>query len=482
MSIRNNTIYNLAGSGIPLVFSLITIPLYLNIIGESRYGILAIAWLLLGYFGLFDLGLGRATAQSIAVLQGKECEKRAAIFWTGLSINSALGLAGGLFCYPAAVYFFGSQFKTEGDLRLEMLSAVPWMVMAVPIATITGVLTGALQGRQKFLELNAISVAGSVLFQIVPLAVAWFYGPDLALLLPAAILSRLVTVAALGILCHQHITRGNPVAIDFTAMGSLLKYGGWFTVTALIGPLMVTFDRLVIGGVLGAQQVSYYTIPFQLTYRLTLIPQSLTTALFPRFAAEDNINSAHLAREAWMVVSVIMGPLILIGIILFHFTLALWIDPDFADQASAAGRILLLGVWANCFARIPYAQLQAKGRPDLVAKCHMAEVLPYLLILYAGLIHFGLEGVAAAFTLRTIADLLLLAGLAGGVTIAIEAMVMPTICLVAALVFVNAVQEGTAIWLIGSGVLLAAISTWAWFACPPVLRNLARNQIAWPFR
>ena len=48
MSIARNTAYNLIGSAIPLAASLITVPIYLRVIGLERYGLLAMGWVVPG--------------------------------------------------------------------------------------------------------------------------------------------------------------------------------------------------------------------------------------------------------------------------------------------------------------------------------------------------------------------------------------------------------------------------------------------------
>jgi O-antigen/teichoic acid export membrane protein len=150
-SIGRNAGYNLTGAAIPLLLSLVTVPIYLKLVGPDRYGVLAIAWLMLGYLGLFDLGLGRATAFRIAALRDAPAEERAATLWTAIVVNLGLGLVGALLMWVAAGWFFASIFKVDAALRPEIIAGVPFLAMTVPIATMTGVMTGALQGREQFL-------------------------------------------------------------------------------------------------------------------------------------------------------------------------------------------------------------------------------------------------------------------------------------------------------------------------------------------
>ena len=49
-----------------MAIALVTIPMLIEGIGRERFGVLTLAWIILGYFSLFDLGLGRALTRLAA--------------------------------------------------------------------------------------------------------------------------------------------------------------------------------------------------------------------------------------------------------------------------------------------------------------------------------------------------------------------------------------------------------------------------------
>jgi O-antigen/teichoic acid export membrane protein len=471
MSVKRNSVYNLIGSVIPLAVSIFTIPLYLKLIGEARYGVLAIAWLLLGYFGIFDLGLGRATAQRIAELKNSNALVRAQTFWTAFTLNVSLGVLGGLLVWPVANLFFSDVLSIDTELRLELQAAIPWLVLAVPMATLSGVLGGALQGAEKFFESNVVSVAGAALFQLLPLSMALLGYIDLGVLLPAALFARFLTLCVLYQRCWRHIFRGFSVAIDFAQCSQLLRFGGWVTVSAFLNPIMTMLDRFIIGALLGAKAVSYYTIPFQLSERTTILSGSLTSALFPRFAAVSDDEAKRLASDGLQILNVVVTPLIVLGILLLDPLLAWWITPEFSSHSALVGKIILIGFWINGFSKIPYASLQAKGRPDLVAKCHMIEVVPYLLMLYLGLRFFGLEGAAMAFGLRMIVDFGLLLKFSNLDEGFLGIFALPTVFIIGAFFVSNSIFES--FWqYIFSLLIFSLVAFWSCFGTSKNLKLL----------
>lgn len=413
MSIRRNTLFNLAGALIPLAVALLTVPAYLHLIGQDRYGVLAIIWLMLGYFGFFDLGLSRATANFIARMQDAAVFERQNVVWTALGLNTVFGLVGGLVMYVIATPLIVHVFKMQESLRSEVLLTLPWIALAIPIATISGVLTGALEGRERFATVNAIQVVGSVLIQVVPLLVAFVYSPGLELLIPAIILVRVAMVPSLFVSVARAIPLGSSIRFDPDLVKPLLSYGGWVAMTFLIVPVLETLDRFIIGTLLGAGAVAYYSIPFNLVDKLRLIPRAFMRTLFPVFSKISMEDADDLAVRSIGTLAALLTPLTVAGIFLIGPFLTLWVGKDLSFHSKLLGETILVGIWINSLAHIPFALVGGKGRPDLLTKLQLFTLPFFLGVIWIGARWYGLEGIAMAWSLRVWLDSNILLKIAG---------------------------------------------------------------------
>ena len=58
--LARNTIWNLLGQVLPMMAGLVTLPVIIRGIGLDRFGVLSLAWIVVGYLGLLDLGIGQS--------------------------------------------------------------------------------------------------------------------------------------------------------------------------------------------------------------------------------------------------------------------------------------------------------------------------------------------------------------------------------------------------------------------------------------
>ena len=475
MSLARHTAYNLAGQTLPLALSLLTIPLYLRLIGEARFGVLALVWLFFGYMGLFDLGMGQATARQLSRSNLAPRAEQAQVLWTALLISLALGLLGALVAFHAGTWFFGHKASVDGGLRAELLAALPFAAMLVPATTLSGVLTGALQARSAFAELNALGVLTNALVLLTPLGVAAAAGTagvDLTRLVAAVVTARLFVLVLLFWRCGRHYFASAPVSVNRKAGLGLLSFGGWATVSASVGPLMVVLDRFVIGVQIGAKAVSHYAVPFQLAERTTTLSSALNYALFPRLAASPSeAERQRLSMHSLRVLALWISPLFAIAMLLAGPFLAWWISPELAAQSTLVAQVLCLGFWVNSLAMVPHTKLLASGRPDLVAMIHVAELLPYLALLYYALPAWGLVGAAIAFALRVVVDFLLLSHLGGMLIPTLRLLVVPSVLLAAVLgVAGDSSLSAPWRWALALG-LSCALTAWSLAQAPAALRR-----------
>jgi O-antigen/teichoic acid export membrane protein len=410
--LARNTLWNLIGNGAPLVVAVFSIPALIRGLGRDRFGVLALAWALIGYASLFDLGLGRALTQLVAKKLGTgEDGEVPALVWTSLVLMLLLGIVGAAVVIFASPWLVHHLLNIPGSLQGETLQSFYLLGLSIPVVINTAGLRGLLEAYQRFGIINALRI---------PMGVFSYAGPLLALpfsksLVPVvAVLAvgRLVGWAAHLLVCLRILPElRQGIVWQSSAIGSLLRFGGWMTVSNVIGPLMLTIDRFFIGALLSVQAVAYYATPYEMVTKLLVLSGALAGVMFPAFStttAQDPQRAARLYDRSILAISGVLTPICLLIVVFARPILALWIGPQFAESSFKVAQILSIGVLLLGLESLPFALLQAIGRPDLPAKTNLIEVPLYVGAFWFLTVRYGLVGAATAWSLRASLDGLVL--------------------------------------------------------------------------
>jgi O-antigen/teichoic acid export membrane protein len=399
-TLKTNFAINVLGAIVPLAVALVTVPIYVRHLGDARYGVLSIVWVLLGYFGFLDLGLSRAAVNALARLRNAPQEARARVLVTTLVMNLSLGLFGSLCLAVFGSYLLLHVLAVPEALKPEIAQAFPWIVGLFPLALVAGVGTGALESRERFLLANVLQVVGGSLGQVVPVVLAVAVSPSLAIVIPAAVVARVLTVSAILIAVYRDEGPLSLRAFDWNQGRNLLSYGGWISVSGVIGPILSSLDQFVIGSVLNVAAVAHYAVPMSLVTRSQVFAAALARTLFPRLSSVGPAEALILASRALLSLAYSYGAICAPAIILTPIFFKYWIGAEFAAVAAPVAQMLFFGAWINGLAFVPFGLLQSQGRPDVTGKFHAVEVLPFIGMLWVLTSTNGIGGAALAWTLR----------------------------------------------------------------------------------
>lgn len=405
-----NSFYSILSKLIPILISILSIPIIIHKLGDARFGILTIAWVFIGYFNLFDLGIGKALTKLIAEKTGTEKENISSLLYSALQFTFLLGLFAAILFLILAEPIVKNVLNIEQILLDEVLRALAFLAIGIPFTIVINSLKGALEAVQEFKAITNIQIFfGAVTYGGLILIVQF------SVALPALIfhlsLVKIVQAFFLFHICNKVLKLTKPAIFERRFFKPLFIFGGWVTVSNIVSPLMVAIDRIVIGAKQTMAEVAYYSTPNDMIQRLGILPSSVVLVLFPFFSKNSKddaeINSRiYSSSFSLLLLGSTLGCLILI--MFAEDLLHLWINQDFASSAFVVLQIISVGALYNFVARVPLTIIQGKGRPDITAKFHLLELPIYLFLLYYLTTAFGITGAAIATSVRMIFDFLLL--------------------------------------------------------------------------
>lgn len=416
-NIARNAIWNLVGQAAPMLVGLLAIPYLIHAMGKERFGLLTIIWMGVGYFSLFDMGFGRALTKLVAERLGRnDTSDLHSVIWTALWLVSGLGLIGMCIVFLISQPLIVRVLNVPLAMHAEGVASFRLLALCLPFTIATTAVVGILEAHQRFARIAAIRV---------PLGVMTFLGPVLSQQFSVSLTWATATLVAVRIVafCSYYSAAARiapalkrPEGVVVRHVSPLLSFGGWLTVSTIVGPVMLYADRFLIGALLSMTAVAYYTTPYEVLSRVQVIPNSLLGVLFPAFATAfvaDAERFRSLYDRAGQTLQLIMVPLMAALFLFAPELLRIWVGADFSEAAAPVTRWLTLGWLHVLIARTNSTVLQATGRPDLLAKAHLCELFPFLGIVWWMTHHYGIGGAAFAWCLRGVADAIILSLLTG---------------------------------------------------------------------
>jgi O-antigen/teichoic acid export membrane protein len=411
------SLWNLGGQGVAMLATLVATPFVIRMLGAPSYGVLALVHVLIGYLSFADMGMGTASTRfgSVAHARGDD-EGEATAIWSALAIAAVPATTVSL------LLALGARLLVEQVLRLPAFLHEP-AVIAVRLAAfgflcraIAGVLNTPAVVRLR-MDLVVLITTGTATGQILLVPVVLVLGGGLTgavmvvagAALAAALLHAVVGMRLLPPLRRPHVSRD--------LLKPLARFGGALVVSTIAGTILANLEKLILPRYASVQALAFYSVAFTLAYMLTQLPAALLQSLIPAFsqlhAHADRTALEMLYRRALrgMMYWVLPGAMFICAVARPFFTI--WAGPEFGRESTLPLYLLMVGVTFEVLAYVPYALLITLGRTDLIARCQLSLVVPYL-IGSAYLIHrFGAAGAGAAWSLRALVSTFLFARFAG---------------------------------------------------------------------
>lgn len=411
--LARNAVLNLVGHVIPLLIGVITIPITVQGLGIDRFGILALAWVILGQLHIFDVGIARATTKILSEIIGKnKYDEISAIVWTAVTVQMLLGIIGGFALFIFTPILVGGILSVPPELLSEGKTIFFMLSISVPIALISGSFRAVLEAAQRFDLVNSLKVPSSTasfLLPFVGVLLEW----SLPVIVAFLVIFRGLILAIHYVLCIRLFPPLKSLPrFDCGILRRLLSYGGWVTVSSVVVPISLHIDRFMIGSLLTMSAVTYYSVPFDMVTRLWLVPTSLGVTLFPFFswlsAHEQWTRIRNTVLRSLKYILILLGPITIVLIASAHRILKLWLGEEFSVSSVLPLQILTVGVLLNSMGYLLFSLIDATGRPDLTAKLRLIELPPRILLSWLLVSIGGVAGAALAWTIWLAGDAVLL--------------------------------------------------------------------------
>ena len=353
----------------PLLLIIAT-PWFLHQLGTEHYGYWMLLMATVSFGGILNFGTGAATIKAVSAIVGKtgtvagaESAVRGAL---AIALLGGFGL--GLFVF---VLYWSGAAVVLGRMNSVQLLYLTGLVAAILIVLeqIDYVFSSALKGAENFAKAARIEMLTKTL-QVAGSALAVWYWPTLDALFWTLVAVSMVRVVA-KLVVFQSVFSLTTLRPSLEGAQEVLQFAKWGWFQGIGNVLFSVADRFLVGAMLGATNLSYYSIASQLAMQIHAASAAGLSVVFPKISRKLESEEQF---SLWRVMKLTMG-----GNLLFSTTLAailvifgpaillFWVGAEVAGPTAKVLPWLAVAYWLLAMNVVPYYILLGLGRVRYVS-------------------------------------------------------------------------------------------------------------------
>lgn len=387
------------------LLALATFPYLVTNLGADKYGLLALGLLIVGYAGLFDLGMANGVIKFVAQYHAaNDLDRQGQLISTATAIYTLLGIAAAGSLYAATNLFVVTVFHVSAPLQSAAAGVFHVTALGLLIIFPLTLCQAVLNGYNKQASVNAVLLVLGGL-KLISAVVLVHSGYGVISIVTANVWLSVVQLLILILLCSKTIPAGIlKFSFDLASAKELLKFCSMVFVAQATALLVTHLDRLIVGIFLTLASVTYYTAAFEVASRLWVIPSILVSSSFPSLTALKTADNVEGVARLYISTSKSVAiPASFCAMFIAVFSgelLTYWVNSEYQTQAATALTLLGLGFLGSCIAWGPGALAIAVGRPDVSAKVLSTMAFVNVVLCLTLVPRFGINGAAVAWLLN----------------------------------------------------------------------------------
>jgi O-antigen/teichoic acid export membrane protein len=407
--------WNLFGLVAPLVVAVLTIPALVASLGYELFGLLALAWGLIGYAGVMDLGIGRAVTQLVSKLRGQQDEASIPnVVATAGRITLVSGFVGAFVIFLVSQTSLIDSISAPSTPREQIVYSIIFLAIALPAQAMSATYRGVNEAYLQFRGISLVKTMLGVLSFGGPYFMS-FFTKELHWLVFTLLVSRVISLIVFKSLAAKSLRYLNKIGVRAEYSSAVAKrlfsFGIGVGISSLLGPLLVQVDRFMIGILISAVTVTIYVLPYEIVMQSLVLVGAVTGVFFPMITQLIHSHDEEWRKVFWgwtIKLSLLMGVICIVIFFTLETIMKLWLGSTVSEESVAVGEYLIIGVFINSIGSMFYSIHHAMGRADITAMFHLLELIIFIPLLYFFINQYGVLGAAYAWIIRVIIDTLAL--------------------------------------------------------------------------